>query len=75
MEFALNDIDDSKETIKDFILSEIIYNLSLSNKELQVCSEFGISKFKDKKFNFSKDELSRIAKFKKYTSELYEENI
>ena len=57
---------------KDFIQIEFVKNLSFSKKDLEVCRDFGLSKFKDWKVSgLSKEEILRVVEFHTVMKEYY----
>ena len=56
----------------DLINEELIKSFSFSQKELAVCSEFGISRFSNKeKYNMSSEEIETIKLAHQETKAIY----
>lgn len=72
LSFARNGLPTDYATPTEFITDELINKLSFSKKDLEVCKNFGLSRFRNQdEFNLSPAEIEKIKEFHESVKEQY----
>lgn len=72
LNYAKNGLTEDYATPTDFITVEFINILSFSKKDLEICKDFGLSKFKNRDdFDLTPEEIEKIKEFHEAVKEQY----